>query len=57
MLENTPDIMTIKEVSKALRCGRTKIMQFIHEGVLDAHFICGKWLVCKADVEEFILRS
>lgn len=57
MIENAPDVMTIKEVMKVLRCGRTKIMEFIHDGVLEGHYVCGKWLIFKSDVEEFILRS
>lgn len=57
MIKKAPDVMTVKEVMKVLRCGRTKIMEFIHNGVLEAHYVCGKWLVFKEDVEEFILRS
>jgi excisionase family DNA binding protein len=57
MLENSPDVLTVKEVMKVLRCGRTKVMQFIHEGRLEGHYVCGKWLIFKSDVEEFILRS
>ena len=34
MIKNAPDVMTVKEVMKVLRCGRTKIMEFIHNGVL-----------------------
>ena len=30
MIKNAPDVMTVKEVMKVLRCGRTKIMEFIH---------------------------
>ena len=56
MLESEPDVMTVKEVMKTLKCGRTKVMQLIHENTLDAHFICGKWLVFKSDLEETILR-
>jgi excisionase family DNA binding protein len=57
MLENTPDVLTVKEVMKVLRCGRTKVMQFIHENRLEGHYVCGKWLIFRSDVEEFILRS
>lgn len=42
MIKNAPDVMTVKEVMKVLRCGRTKIMEFIHNGVLEAHYVCGK---------------
>ena len=57
MLENVPDVLTVKDVMKVLRCGRNKVMDYIHEGVLEGHFVSGKWLVFRQDVEEFILRS
>lgn len=57
MLENTPDIITVKELKEILHCGRTKIMELIHTGVLDAHFVAGKWLIFRVDLEEFIKRA
>lgn len=57
MLENTPDVLTVKEVMKILKCGRTKLMHFIHEDIIEAHYVCGKWLIFRSDLEEFILRS
>lgn len=57
MLQNEPEVLTIKDVMRVLHCGRTKILQMIHDGVLEGHFVSGRWLVFREDVEEFILRS
>lgn len=57
MLTNVPDVLTVKETTKILNCGRTKLMKLIHENIIDAHFVCGKWLIFRTDLEEFILKS
>lgn len=57
MLENIPEMMTIKEAAQVLRCGRTKLMEYVHEGVIDAYMIAGKWLILREDLVEFVVRS
>lgn len=51
------ETLTLKQLQKYLHCGRSKAMELIHSGVLDAHKVCGKWLVLKEDAEEFVRRS
>ena len=54
MLDNTPDTMTVKEAAKVLRCGRTKFLQLIYDGYIEAHMICGKYIILKEDLLEYI---
>ncbi len=57
MLESIPDMMTIKEATQVLWCGRTKLMEYVHDGVIDAYMIAGKWLILREDLVEFVVRS
>lgn len=57
MLDNTPDVLTLKEMMKVLRVGKNTALKLIHENVIEGHRVGGKWLVFKEDVEEYILRS
>ena len=56
MLKDTPDMMTVKEAAKVLRCGRTKFLQLIYDGYIEARMICGKYIILKEDLIEYILR-
>ena len=56
MLQNAPDVMTVKEAAVVLRCGRTKLLQLIYEGYIEARMICGKYIILKEDLIEFIQR-
>lgn len=57
MLKDVPDVLTVKEAATVLRCGRTKLLQYIHEGRIDAYKVAGKWVVFKEDVVEYIMRN
>ena len=54
MLNSAPDTMTVKEAAKVLRCGRTKLMQLIYDGYIEARMICGKYIILKEDLIEYI---
>lgn len=54
MLKDAPDTMTVKEVAKILKCGRTKLMQLIYDGYIEARLICGKYIILKEDLIEYI---
>ena len=56
MLNSAPDTMTVKEAAKVLRCGRTKLMQLIYDGYIEARMICGKYIILKEDLIEYIRR-
>lgn len=57
MLNNTPDVLTLKEMMKLLHIGKNTALSLIHDGIINAHMIAGKWLIFKADIEEYILRA
>lgn len=54
MLNSAPDMMTVKEAAKVLRCGRTKFLQLIYDGHIEARMICGKYIILKEDLIEYI---
>ena len=56
MLSNVPDIMTLKEAAAVLCCGRTKLLQLIKDGYIVARLICGKYIILKEDLIEYIER-
>lgn len=56
MLSHVPDVLNLKELQKILHIGRNTALKLIHEEKLDAHFIAGKWLILREDVEEFLKR-
>lgn len=56
MLENAPDVLTVKEAASVLRCGRTKMLQLIYDGYIEARMICGKYIILKKDLIEYIRR-
>ena len=58
MLNNTPDIMTVKDLMKALQIGKNKALQLLTEGQITGHRISGnRWRILKEDVVEYVLRS
>lgn len=57
MLKDVPDTLTVKEAAQILKCGRTKMLQLIYEGCIEAHMICSKYIILKEDLIEYILRS
>lgn len=58
MLNNTPDIMTVKDLMKALQIGKNKALQLLNEGQITRHRISGnRWRILKEDVVEYVLRS
>lgn len=57
MLDNTPDVLTIKDLMKALQIGKNTALYLVQNNIIDAHKIAGKWRILKEDVQEFILRS
>lgn len=56
MFDSTPDLMTVKQAAAYLQCGRTKLLQLIYDGYIEARMICGKYIILKEDLLEFIQR-
>ncbi|MDD6694966.1 MAG: helix-turn-helix domain-containing protein [Firmicutes bacterium] len=56
MLENTSDILTLKQLMQILHIGKNSALYLIHDNQIEGHMVAGKWLICKEDVEEYIMR-
>ena len=54
MLDNVADVLTVREAASVLRCGRTKMLQLIYEGYVKARLICGKYIILKEDLIDYI---
>ena len=58
MLDNTPDIMTVKDLMEALQIGKNKALALLNSGQISGHRISGnRWRILKEDALEYILRS
>ena len=58
MLDNAPDIMTVKDLMKAFQIGKNKALGLLKEGQITGHRISGnRWRILKEDVLEYVLRS
>ena len=57
MAPDIPSVLTLRDLRQILHIGRNTALGLIHEGLLPGHFVGGKWLVLKEDLEEFIKRS
>ena len=54
VLDNVADVLTVREAASVLRCGRTKMLQLIYDGYIEARMICGKYIILKEDLIEYI---
>lgn len=54
MLDNVADVLTVREAAAVLRCGRTKMLQLIYEGYIEARMVCGKYIILKEDLIDYI---
>lgn len=57
MYSDEYQMLKVSEAAKFLRCSRTKLMEYIHSGVIDAYMVAGKWLILREDLVEFVVRS
>lgn len=57
MLDNTPDVLSLKDLQKLLKIGKNKALELVQGNIIEGHKIGGKWLILKEDVKEYILRS
>lgn len=57
MLYNSQDTLTLKDLQSILHVGKNTALNLIHEGIIEAHKIGGKWLILREDVEEYIRNS
>lgn len=57
MLENTPDVLSIKDLRKTLQIGKNSALCLVQNNIIPARKIMGKWRILKEDVIEYILHT
>ena len=57
MLENAPDVMSIKDLCKTLQIGKNSALYLVKNEFIPACKIMGKWRILKEDVIEYILNG
>ena len=56
MIENYPDLITLKQVQNMLHIGRNSMLDLLYSGEIEAFKIKGKWRILKSDLVLYIRR-
>ncbi len=56
MLNNTNDILTIKDLQKLLRIGRNTALRLVQDGDVEAFKVGRQWRVTRESVGRYIRR-
>lgn len=54
MLDNTPDVLTVKDLMDTLHIGKNTALNLIHEGKITARKTSYGWRIFKEDVLEYL---
>jgi excisionase family DNA binding protein len=54
MLDNYNDILTISDITRILKMGRTKVYSLLRKGMIRGTKVTGKWLVRKCDLLSYL---
>lgn len=57
MLENTPDVLSLKDLRTTLQIGKNSALYLVQNNIIPARKIMGKWRILKEDVIEYILHA
>ena len=50
MLNNVPDILSLKDLTKTLQIGRNSALYLVQNNIIPACKIMGKWRIIKEDL-------
>ena len=56
MLNNTKEILTLKELQKLLHIGKNTALRLVQSGEIDAFRVGNRWRVMRESVAKFIRR-
>ena len=56
MLNNTKEILTLKELQKLLHIGKNTALRLVQSGEIDAFRVGNQWRVMRESVAKFIRR-
>jgi excisionase family DNA binding protein len=54
MLENTPDILTLKQCQSLLSVGKNTMLNLIHDGEIEAFMVNHRWRITRTAVIQYI---
>ena len=57
MLNNTKDILTIRDLQKLLHIGRNTALRLVQDGDVEAFKVGHQWRMTKENVKKFIMRN
>ena len=57
MLNNTKDILTIKDLQKLLNIGRNTALQLVQDGEIEGFKVGHVWRVTRESVARYIMRN
>ena len=56
MLNNTKDILTLKELQKLLHIGKNTALRLVQSGEIEAFRVGNQWRITKDSILKFVLR-
>ena len=56
MLNNTKDILTLKDLQEILHIGKNTALWLVQSGEIEAIRVGNKWIILKGSVERYIRR-
>ena len=56
MLNNTKDILTLKDLQKLLHIGKNTALRLVQSGEIEAFRVGKQWRVSKESVEKYVRR-
>ena len=57
MLNNTKDILTLKELQELLHIGKNTALRLVQSGDIEAFRVGKQWRILRKSINEYIYRS
>lgn len=57
MLNNTKDILTLKELQELLHIGKNTALRLVQSGEIDAFRVGNQWRILKQSISKYIMRT
>ena len=57
MLNNTKEILTLKELQELLHIGKNTALRLVQSGEIEAFRVGKKWKIAKENVAKFVRRN
>ena len=57
MLNNTKEILTLKELRELLHIGKNTALRLVQSGEIDAFRVGNQWRILKQSISKYIMRT